>query len=56
MRTLLTIMVSDNDQEIFVYSGTGETYEGLIMVKTPNDSATVGDYVTSVIDNLIDGE
>jgi hypothetical protein len=50
MRTLLTINVSDNDEEIFVYDGDGS----LIMIRPVGDPETVGNYVASVIDNQND--
>lgn len=55
MRALLTIMVSDNGEEIFVYRGTGESYEDLITVRPTGDAGTVANYVQGEIEDLAEG-
>jgi hypothetical protein len=51
MRDLLTIAVSDNGEEIYVYD-----QEGLTMIRSVGDPDTVGEYVKGVIQEVAEGE
>lgn len=51
MRELLTINVSDNGQEIYVYD-----QEGLTLIRSVSDPDTVAQYVKGVIEEVAEGE
>ena len=52
MRNLLTINVSDNGEEIFVYGADTD----LIMIRPVGDPETVADYVKGEIENLTENK
>ena len=52
MRRLLSVELSDNGEEIFVYDGSNE----LVMIRPVSDPDTVGNYVRETIEETITEE
>lgn len=51
MRDLITVAVSDNNGEIYVYD-----QEGLVMIQSVSNPDTVAEYVKGVIEEIAEGK